>query len=55
MVDNLVTPVDEAHGFAPHYELHAWVHRENPAGVFSPFNTAATCAHHAGAHNHPAQ
>ncbi len=55
MVDNPATPVDEAHGFAPHYELHAWVHRENPAGVFSPFNTAATCAHHAGAHNQPAQ
>lgn len=45
MIDNPLTPADEAHGFEPHYELHAWVHRDNPSGVFMPFNPVATCAH----------
>jgi hypothetical protein len=48
MVDNPLTPVDEAHGFEPHYELHAWVHRRNPAGTFYPFNPTVTCRHHDG-------
>jgi hypothetical protein len=46
MVDDPSTPVDEAHGFEPHYELHAWVSRENPNGPFVPFNPTATCEHH---------
>jgi hypothetical protein len=46
MVDNPVTEVDEAHGFEPHYELHAWLYRENPNGTFAQFNPRATCAHH---------
>lgn len=47
MVDNPLTEdVDEAHGFEPHYELHIWLHRENPSGVFMPFNPAASCDHH---------
>jgi hypothetical protein len=45
MVDDPATEVDEAHGFAPHYELHAWVFRENPNGAFAPFNPAVTCEH----------
>jgi hypothetical protein len=26
-----------------HYDLHAWVIEENPAGVFAPFNPAISC------------
>lgn len=50
MVDNPDTEVDEAHGFQPHYELHAWVFRDNPKGMFEPFNPAVTCEHHKPAH-----
>lgn len=51
MVNDPATEVDEAHGFQPHYELHAWVFRDNPNGLFEPFNPAVTCEHHkAGAH-----
>jgi hypothetical protein len=46
MIDNPLTAADEAHGFEPHYELHAWLYRENPAGTFAQFNPRATCAHH---------
>jgi hypothetical protein len=27
----------------PHWSLHAWVHRENPNGLFTPFNPDVTC------------
>jgi hypothetical protein len=50
MLDDPATPADEAHGFEEHYELHAWVPRDNPNGMFTPFNPAATCQHAA----HPA-
>lgn len=43
MIDNPLTPVDEAHGFEPHYELHFWLYRFNPAGPFMPFNTRVKC------------
>jgi hypothetical protein len=29
---------------APHWSLHVWVHRENPSGVFAPFNPTVSCA-----------
>jgi hypothetical protein len=45
MIDDPATPADEAHGFEEHYELHAWVPRDNPGGMFRPFNTAVTCDH----------
>ena len=51
MADDPATEVDEAHGFAPHYDQHVWVFRDNPAGVLEPFNAAATCEHHQ-AHGH---
>lgn len=28
----------------PHYSLHAWVHMDNPNGVFAPFNPALSCS-----------
>lgn len=53
MQDNPLTEADEAHGFEPHYELHMWVYRENPSGLFAPFNPGVSChaaAGHAAAH-----
>lgn len=44
MHDNPNTAADEAHGFEPHYELHFWLYRDNPAGMFSQFNPAVTCS-----------
>lgn len=46
MQDNPLTEADEAHGFEPHYELHFWLYRDNPSGMFSPFNPTVTCDHH---------
>lgn len=28
----------------PHWSLHVWVHRENPNGMFMPFNPAVSCS-----------
>jgi hypothetical protein len=50
MVDNPATPADEAHNFEPHHDRHVWLYRENPNGVFSPFNPRVTCKHHNGSH-----
>lgn len=52
MVDNPFTELDEAHGFEPHYELHLWLYRDNPAGPFMPFNARASCLNHTGAGDH---
>lgn len=52
MADDPATSVDEAHMFAPHFDRHVWVHRENPNGVFTPLNPAVTCAHHRAASTH---
>lgn len=48
MHDNAATEVDEAHGFEPHYELHFWLYKENPTGMFQPFNPTVVCDHHRG-------
>lgn len=45
MEDDPATQADEAHGFEPHYELHVWLYRDNPMGLFAEFNPAVTCAH----------
>jgi hypothetical protein len=52
MADDPATAVDEAHIFEPHYDRHVWIYRDNPNGVFAPFNPAVSCAHHTGAHTH---
>lgn len=44
MVDDPATEVDEAHGFEPHYDKHLWIYRDNPSGVYTPMNPAASCA-----------
>ena len=47
MIDNLATTdVNEAHMFMPHYELHMWLYRDNPNGMFAQFNPNVTCEHH---------
>jgi hypothetical protein len=43
MEDNPATEVDEAHGFEPHYDLHVWLYRENPKGMFAQFNPKVKC------------
>ncbi|GAA0869531.1 hypothetical protein GCM10009116_13670 [Brevundimonas basaltis] len=48
MSDDPSTPIDEAHSFEPHHDRHVWLYRDNPNGVFAPFNPAVTCAHHRG-------
>ena len=48
MVDDPDTELDEAHMFQEHYDRHVWVHRENPNGVFTPFNPNVSCEHHTG-------
>ena len=48
MKDNPATDLDEAHMFEEHYDRHVWVHRENPNGVFKPFNPNVSCEHHKG-------
>ena len=54
MKDDPATPLDEAHGFAPHYDRHVWLYRANPNGMFTPFNPAVSCAHYkSSAHKMP--
>ena len=49
MADDPSTALDEAHMFEPHFDRHVWIYRENPNGVFTPFNPAVTCAAHQAA------
>lgn len=44
MEDNPATAVDEAHMFEPHYDLHVWLYRDNPRGMFAQFNPNVSCA-----------
>ena len=53
MEDDPETEALEAHMFEPHYDLHLWLYRDNPNGMFAQFNPNATCAHHTGATEHP--
>jgi hypothetical protein len=52
MWDDPATPTDEAHMFEPHYDLHLWVHRDNPNGLTAQFNPAVSCRHQPDVHNH---
>ena len=52
MVDDPATTVDEAHLFAPHYDRHVWLYRENPNGVYAQFNPNVSCKWHTGAQKH---
>ncbi|WP_300517546.1 hypothetical protein [Aliiroseovarius sp.] len=46
MADDPATEADEAHYFAPHFDQHVWIFRDNPAGTLMPFNPAVTCEYH---------
>ena len=54
MADDPETAIDEAHLFEPHYDRHVWLYRDNPGGVFAPFNPKVSCAHHRGGQMHGA-
>ena len=54
MIDDPTTATDEAHMFEPHFDRHVWLYRENPNGMFAPFNPNVTCRHHRGAPGHVA-
>lgn len=43
MEDDPATAIDEAHMFEPHYDLHVWLYRENPNGMFAQFNPNVSC------------
>jgi hypothetical protein len=32
--------------FPAYYDLHVWLFRENPSGMFAPYNPAVSCEHH---------
>ena len=32
------TPIPDAH-----WSLHVWIHKDNPSGIFTPFNPAISC------------
>jgi hypothetical protein len=44
MEDDPATTLDEAHGFEPHYDLHVWIYRDNPKGMFAQFNPKVSCS-----------
>jgi hypothetical protein len=52
MRDDPATTVDEAHLFAPHYDRHVWLYRENPNGIYAQFNPNVSCKWHTGAQKH---
>lgn len=50
MVDDPTTPdVSESHDFAPHFDQHVYLYRDNPLGTLEPFNPNVTCQHVAAA------
>lgn len=46
MADDPATAIDEAHLFEPHHDLHVWLYRDNPNGMFAQFNPKVSCAAH---------
>lgn len=44
MADDPATSRDEAHNFAPHYDLHIWLFDHNPSGLYAQWNPALSCS-----------
>lgn len=44
MADDPTTTRDEAHNFAPHYDLHIWLFDHNPSGLYAQWNPALSCS-----------
>lgn len=40
------SPGDQVSGYPAYYDLHMWLYRDNPSGMFAPYNPAVTCANH---------
>ena len=34
----------QTHGLAPHFELHAWLWKHNPSGMFAQWNPRVSCS-----------
>ena len=45
MADDPATPIDEAHGFEPHYDQHVWFNDDGNVHLES-FNPRVSCTHH---------
>ncbi|MBV9326757.1 MAG: hypothetical protein JO352_23605 [Chloroflexi bacterium] len=45
----MLTPADNRYGLPPFYSLHAWIWRDNPAGMFSMWNPDVSCVGPEGA------
>jgi hypothetical protein len=41
--DFLLTASPNRYGLPPFYALHAWIWKENPSGLFSPWNPRVNC------------
>lgn len=39
-------PMNPGTGYAAHYDLHVWLYRDNPSGLFARYNPAVSCEHH---------
>jgi hypothetical protein len=39
------TPSPNRFGLPPFYSLHAWLWKNNPSGMFAPWNPNVTCSH----------
>jgi hypothetical protein len=46
MENDPATEVDEAHGFAPHYDQHVYFVDDDAAAAVLPFHPAIICEHH---------
>jgi hypothetical protein len=40
-----LTPAGNRYGLPPFYELHAWIWKHNPRGMFDDWNPRVTCAY----------
>lgn len=48
MEDDPNTPMDEAHGFEPHYDQHIYFFDGDAEAAVRPFHASVTCEHHPG-------
>ena len=46
MRDNPATKIDEAQMFEPRYNRQVWIFRDNPRGLFMPYDPNGNCAAH---------
>jgi len=46
MEDDPTTEIDEAHGFAPHYDQHVYFVDDDATVAVLPFHASITCEHH---------